>query len=242
MAERTTTWTQKDAVAFTAGTLTTIASCVTYVEAKLQRGTLSTSTTPTLAQIQQELIRAKEELCDVYGFTWQRCYSSAATVSSQVIYALPKDFQGGRAALRDTTNDVMLEWISPYQYDLKYPDPSVESNSEPVAFTIKDRELWLIPPPAGVYTVELEYDRSGDDSTATAIDYIPELFRFRMCDKALAEGFKILHRFDVSQQYEASWSKTLQVAKRNDSKKKWGSSGFQALSWQQAYVASYNQS
>jgi hypothetical protein len=241
MTALATTWTANTNVEFNAGTLATIASCVTYCENKLQRGTLSVSTVPSSTQLQQELIRAKEELCDVYGFTWQRGYFYASTVASQYRYAMPKDYFGGPVSLRDTTNDHFIEWISPYQYDLKYPDPSKEDSGEIVAFTVKDRELWLLPPPAAVYTMELEYQRSGDDSTATAIDYIPEVFRFRICDKALAECYRTLHRFDLAGQYDALWERTLLKAKHSDSKKKWKASGFQALSWQQEYVASYNQ-
>jgi hypothetical protein len=42
-----TTYTEQTVVAFTAGTLANVAACITEVEAKLKRGTLSASTNPT---------------------------------------------------------------------------------------------------------------------------------------------------------------------------------------------------
>lgn len=232
-----TTWTNQSVVAFNAGTMTDISSCVSYVEGKLRRGTLSTSTTPSTTQVQYELIRAKEELCEQFGFTWQRKYAYADTSSSTYRYALPADYNGGEVRLRDMTNDVFLEWVDPYRFDLKYPDVSAEDSGEPLCFTIKDRELWITPPAGSTYRLELEYGRSGDDTTATDVSYLPEVLRFKICDFAVYQCFRILHMWDAAALYKQDWMEGLIRSKRQDSKKKWAHSGFQCLTWQQAYTA-----
>lgn len=237
----TTTWTEQSVVAFTAGTLADIDDCVTHVESKLQRGTLSTSSTPSITEVKRELIRAKEELCEVFGFTWQRKYSYADTVSGTYRYALPADYNGGEVRLRDITNDRMLDWLDPYRFDLKWPDMSEESNDTLEVFTIKDRELWTYPPAGGAYRLELEYGRSGDDSTPNDVSYIPELLRFKICDFAIYQSFLLLHDWNAASLYKQEWMAGLRKSKRNDGKKKWAASGFQALTWQQEYTAKYNQ-
>jgi|TARA_R100001530_G_scaffold76552_1_gene53749 hypothetical protein len=237
----TTTWTQQSVVDFTAGTLGTISDCVTHVESKLQRGTLSTSTTPSTTEVQNELIRAKEELCEVFGFTWQRKYSYADTAASTYRLAMPADYGGGEVRLRDMTNNRFLEWIDPYRFDIKFPDPSEESNNKLQAFTIKDRELWVIPPPTGVIRLELEYGRTGEDSTATDVSFLPELMRFKICDYAIYQCFLLLHEYEKASLFKGEWMEGIKKSKRQSGKQKWAMSGFQALSWQQQYSARYYQ-
>lgn len=241
MVALTTTWTEQSVVAFTAGTLDTIAACVTHVGGKLQRGTLGTSSTPTSTQIQTELIRAKEELCEVFGFTWQRKYVYADTTAGSSRYAMPPDYSGGEVRLRDTTNNRFLTWIDPFRYDLKYPDMSEESSDKPTGFTIKDRELWLINPAGGTYRLELEYGRSGDDSTAPDVSYIPEIMRFKMCDFGTYQGFLILHEYEKASMFKAEWMQGIQKSRRQSGKQRWANSGFQALTWQQQYTARQHQ-
>jgi hypothetical protein len=236
----TTTWTEQSTVAFTAGTLSTITSCVTHVEGKLKRGTIGASSTPTTTQVQTELIRAKEHLMERFGFTWQRKYAYCSSVADQYRYAMPADYAGGRVTLRDTTNDRELGYMDPAKFDLKYPDPSAESSDKSDVYTVKNRELWLIPASAAVYTLELEYSRSGDDSTATDISYIPEVLRFKMCDFAVYQSFLLLHQWQAASLYKQEWMEGMMVSKREDNKKKWSEFG-QALTWQQAYNAKYNQ-
>ena len=108
-----TTWTQRDVTAFTAGTLATMTSCVTYVENKLKRGTISATSDPTTTEVQNELIRAKEHLMERFGFTWQRKYVYASTAANTHVYAMPADYTGGRVTLRDITNDRSLTFIPP---------------------------------------------------------------------------------------------------------------------------------
>ena len=241
MTALATTWTENSVVEFTAGTLSDITNCVTYVESKIQRGTLSASTTPSTTEVNWELIRAKEELCEVFGFTWQRKYSYADTVSGTYRYALPKDYSGGEVSLRDTTNNQALNWIDNYRFNLKFPDPSEEGSSNISGFTIKDRELWLIPPPNGVKRLELEYGRSGDDVTNTDVAYLPEIMRFKMCDFAIFQAFLTLQEYDKASLFKGEWMSGIQKSKRQSGKQRWANSGFQALTWQQAYSARFNQ-
>jgi len=236
-----TTWTENEVVAFTSGTLSTISDCVSYVESKLRRGTLSATTTPTSSNVQTELIRAKEELCEVMGFTWQRRYAYATAVAGTYRYALPPDYSGGTVSLRDTTNDWKLKQIDRFRFDLLYPDPSYETSNEPTVFCIKDRELWVVPPPSGTPTLELEYERSGDDNTTTDVSYLPEVMRFKICDFAVFQAFRILHMWQEASLYRKDWMDGLLKAKRADSKKKWASVEYQALSCLQVYRNRYNQ-
>jgi len=237
-----TTWTEETVVAFTSGTLSTISDCVSYVETKLRRGTISTTTVPTTANVQTELIRAKEELCEVMGFTWQRRYAYADTVASTFRYALPPDYFGSEVSLRDTTTDWKLKHIDRHRFDLLYPDVSKETGNNPTVFTIKNNEVWLCPAPDKVYRLELEYSRSGDDNTTTDISYLPEVLRFKCCDFAIFQSFRMLHMWQESAMYRQDWMDGMLKAKRSDSKKKWASVEYQALSCFQVYHGRYNQS
>lgn len=236
-----TTWTEQTTVAFTSGTLATIASCLAYVEGKIRRGTLSNSTTPTSTEVQNELIRAKGELCEVMGFTWQRRYAYADTVASAFRYALPPDFAGGRFALRDLTSDFSPAFLDSHRYDLKFPDPSAEDEDSPDGFTIKGNELWLIPPPDAVYRLELDYDRSGDDNTTTDFAYIPQALRFKCCDFAIFQAFRSLHMWQEAALYKQDWMEGLLKAKRSDSKKRWAACGYRGMSWAAEYSDRLNQ-
>lgn len=227
-----TVYTEQSTVAFTAGTLSTIANCVTEVESKLKRGTLSASTKPTSTEVQTWLIRAKQELAAVRGFSYDRRYATVTTVASQYRYSMPPDYAGGHTSLRDTTNERQIQIWTPDWYDMKYPDPAAVSNGEPRVCCIKDRELWLYPPD-GAYTLELSYERTGEDNTTTDFAWLPELERFRCCDFALAESFESLGRLDTAQYYRAKWTSGLQLSIRSDSKKKWAGKTLQCLSFQQ---------
>jgi len=227
------TYTEQSTVAFTAGTLSTISSMCTEVEGKLKRGTLGASSTPTLTQVQQWLTRAKMELAEVKGFTWKRRYATVSTVAGTYRYALPSDFDGGRVALRDTTNDKEIHLLSPDYYDTTYPNPASEDAGESAYGTIKGRELWLLPPPAGVYTLEIEYDRSGDDNTQTDMSWLPQLERWRCVDFACAEAFESLHQYDVADRYLQKWSSGIGKAIRADGKRKWKSMRYQAMGFQE---------
>ncbi len=231
----TTTWTNQEVVSFNAGTLADIDACITEVEDKLKRGTLSANSSPTSTAVQRWLIRAKEELCENKNYTWTRKYVYADTVAGTYRYALPADYHGGQCTVRDTTNDYPIDIWPVSQFDTKFPDISAESSDEPVLACIKDRELWIAPPAGGVYRLELEYSRSGDDTTTTDFSYLPELERYRCCDKAVAEACESLDWWDKAQYYNAKWEQGLMKSKKSDARKKWHKTHFQAVSWLQDF-------
>lgn len=243
-----TVWQEKSAVAFTAGTLSTIEDCRADVEANIHRGALSSSTTPTATQVDNWIIRAKQEMMERYGFSWRRCYSYASSVNGTWRYALPRDFSGGATILRDTTEDVRINFVDRITFDTLYPDPSENSAGPPDFYTIKDRELWLAGPTNGVYVFELEYQRTGDDARVvetddgdetyyslsanpTDISYIPESIRFKLCDYATYRSFLMLQQWEASQIYKAEWEGGVQVAKKGDSTQRWAEMGYQIKNW-----------
>lgn len=230
------TYTEKPVVAFTAGTLAGVAECVSEVESKLQRGTLGASTTPTLTQIQNWLVRAKQELAEVKGFTWKRRYASASTTADTYRYALPPDYNGGYTTIKDTTNDKTIKIWQQHWFDAKYPDPSALTSSDSFLATIKNMELWLAPPPNGAYALEIEYERSGDDNTPTDFSWLPELSRWLCCDRAIAEAFESLHDWNRANLFMKKWSFGLGKAIRADGKRRWASMGYQAISMFQEHT------
>jgi hypothetical protein len=232
-----TTWTENTIVDFNAGTLSSISACVTEVESKIRRGTLGNSTTPTTAEVQRWLIRAKEELLEIRNYTYSRRYAYADTTAGTYRYALPPDFNGGKVSIKDTTNDRFIEVWSDYWFDVKYPDPSAESNDEPQIAAIKNNELWLMPPPSGAYRIQLEYARSGADNTSTDISWMPEPDRFKICDYAVAQAFESLHMFGEADRYIQRWQMGLQQSRRADGKRKWSRMGYQAASCFQVHKA-----
>jgi hypothetical protein len=154
---------------------------------------------------------------------------------------MPADYSGGEVRLRDITNDRFLTWLDNYRFDLKFPDPSEESNNKTQGFATKDRELWLVPPPGGVYRLELEYGRSGDDTTPTDVSYLPEIMRFKICDFATYQSFLLLQEYEKANLFKGEWMSGIKKSRRQSGKQRWANSGFQALTWQQEYTARYNQ-
>ena len=232
-----TAWSEQSNVVFTAGTLASIDECATEVGTKLKRGTLGTGSTPTLTQVKQWLIRAKQELAEIKNFSWRRRFATASTVASTFRYSLPPDYNGGNVSLRDTSNNRAITIWPRDWYETKFPDPSEESAGEPVVACIKGLELWLAPPPDGIYTLELEYDRSGDDNTATDMSWLPEIERFRCCDYAVSEAFESLHQWQESQLFRQKWHEGLMKARRADGKRKWKSMNYSASSILQKHNA-----
>ena len=70
-----TEWTEFSTVTFKAGTLASNTEMQAEVQNKLQRGTLSATSKPTLTQVQGWLIRGKEELLQVKSFSFSRRYA-----------------------------------------------------------------------------------------------------------------------------------------------------------------------
>lgn len=229
-----TTWSEFGAVGFTCSTLATVSDCITEVESKLKRGTLSTTTTPSTNQVLTWLIRAKEELAEVRQFSWRRRYATATLTAGTFRYSLPPDYGGGYVKLRDMTNDHTINLISNHQFDILFPDVSEQTSGQVVVGTIKNMELWLSPPPNGSDVFELEYERTGDDVTATDFSWLPEIERFRCCDFATGEAFGSLNDYDRAQFFYNRWEKGLMKAIRSDGKKRWSQMGYRARSVFQA--------
>ena len=231
MAAITTTWTERNNVAFTAGTLSNLAACRTEVQGALHRGTLSSSTTPTSTQVNNFLAFAKQELSEEFGFTWRRKFSYAALAAGSWQYALPADFGGGAYVLRDITSDRRMSFVDATTFDTLYPDVAGSSQEVPKYYTIKDRELWLHAPANGAYTIELEYDRTGDDTSADDVSYLPEIFRFKICTYAKYQSFLLLHDYNAASIYKSEWKLGLKKSKKSDGRKKWMNMGYMAKSW-----------
>lgn len=224
-----TSWVEKEVVAFTAGTLGDIDDMVTEVQDKLKRGTLSTSTSPTLVAVKRWLVRAKEELMQVKAFSFMRRYAYASVTAGSYRIALPPDYDGGSLRITDQTNDFTLRVLPSHLYDLKYPDPDEESNDEPRHCAVKGNELWLFPP-ATACTIEAEYARSGDDNTTTDFSFLPEIERFRCCDYACYEACESLEDWEKAKWYNAKWNVGLGRSRGADARRKWKDMGFRAIS------------
>jgi len=216
-----TAWTEQTIVAFTSGVLTNEAACVTEVESKLKRGTLSATTTPTNTQVKNWLVRAKEELAEVKDFSFDRKFAQASLSAGDYRVSLPPDFNGGLQYIRDTTNDRPINVFAKGFFDKAYPDVSAESQDEPMEATIKNMELWLQPPVSGTTVIEIEYLRSGAPTTATSFDWLPELERFRCCDFAVAQSFEALHQFDLADRYMQRWAQGMGKSIKADGRRKW---------------------
>jgi len=234
-----TAWVEQSFVQFTTGVLSTLATCVTEVESKLQRGTLSTTTTPTLANTENWLRRAKLELMAVRSFTYSRKYAAATLTAGDYRVGLPEDYNGN-ATLRDTLNNRFITIVGNDLFDKKYPDLSEEANDEPLIATIKNMELWITPV-SGSVTLELEYDRSGAESTADSFAWMPELDRFLCCDFAVAEAFDSLHMWAESDRYRSKWLTGLGLLTRSDGKRKWKHRQSAINVFQEASLLGYQQ-
>jgi len=234
IASATTTtelvWQEVDVVSFTEGTLADMDALKAEVAVKLQRGTLTNTTTPTTSEVQTWLVRSIEETMEAFDFNFSRRYAYAACVAGTYRYALPPDFGGGSTTLRDTTNNKTLTYVDNFTFDRAFPDVSDYGNAYPSNWTIKDRELWIQPPASGTNQLELEY-RSTGEARATVITHIPEPFRFKIIDGALAEAWEHLHEFEKAQYYKQKHMGGLQQAKRADGKQKWAAQGYMCRHW-----------
>lgn len=226
-------WQEIDAVSFTAGTLADEDACVSQVEKKLQRGTLSTSTEPSTTDVKAYLVRAKEILCETYGYSWVRRFAYATLTSGEHRFALPPDYAGGRISLRDITNNKSMRPCDPDTFMKSFPDIDEYGSTDPGVgvFTIINRELWVSYNVSGSPRIELEYARSGDDNTTSDMTYIPEPMRWRLVDYAIAECFEQLHEYERAQYFGGKWAGQLQIAKKKSGRMKWTHANAQARSW-----------
>jgi len=231
MTALTTTWTEQSVVEFTVGTLADIDAMEDEVEAKIKRGALSASSTPTSTQVQNWLIRGKEELAEIKSYTWSRKYAYADTAAGTQRYALPADYHGGDISLRDLTSNEPIPIWPRIAFDSEYPDPANEDRDQPRVASIRGRELWLQAPANSTYRLELEYSRTGDDSTSTDVSWIPEIDRWRICDFAIMESFLALHQWDAAQLYAQRWGFNMDKARRADGKQKWAGLQYHCPLW-----------
>jgi hypothetical protein len=235
-----TTWTEQTVAIFTTGVLSDIDACIDEVESKLKRGTLSTTTAPTLAQAQNWLRRAKLEIAEAKDFGFTRKYASGTLTAGTFRYALPPDYRGGEISIRDTSNDRYIPVTSRAKFDMLYPDPSHETNDEVLCACIKNMELWLMPPPDSADTIEIEYARSGAETTADDFSWLPELERFRCCDFAVSEAFEALHMAEEAARFRAKYEQGLMKARLADGRRKWKSKRHSAINvFQEARLKSY---
>jgi len=240
VANVSTSWTEQSTVAFQYGVLSTITHCVSEVESKLKRGTLSTTSAPTLVQVKNWLKRAKLELMEDRDYTFARKYAYVDLTAGTYRYALPPDYNGGQVKLRDMSNDAFIPIWLPANFDKTYPDPSAETNDVVECATIKNMELWLSPPPSASDRFELEYSRSGAETTADDFSFLPELERFRCCDFALSHSFESLHMFEVADRFRQYWELGLQKAKKADGRRRFAGVRKQVLNvWQENAMVSY---
>lgn len=223
-----TTYTEHTVVAFTAGTLPGLNEMVVEVESKLKRGTLSASTSPKLTDVQRWLVRAKEELMQTKSYSFARRYAYASLTAGDYRVSLPPDYNGGSVKVKDQSNNYTLRVIPAHLYDLKYPNPDSDSNHEPLFACIKNMELWVYPP-ATACTLELDYDRSGDDNIPTDFSFLPEIERFRCCDYACFEACESLEHWDKAKWYKGKWNDGLGRSRRADAKRKWKEIGYRAI-------------
>jgi len=231
MALDSTTWTSQGAVAFNAGSIADVAEIITKTGNNISRAIGATST-PTTTEVTDWVTQGKQDLSETFGFTWKRSFVYADTVSGTSRYSLPADYDGGAYIVRDLTQDKRLSPIDPMVFDTKYPDPENDGSTAPKYYCIKDRELWLHKPADGVYRLELEYDRSGDDATASTLTYIPDIMRHKIVHYCTYMAFLRLQNFQAAQMYKAEWELGLRKSKGSDGKKKWEQMGYQAKNWQ----------
>jgi hypothetical protein len=213
-----TVWSEFSTAAFTASTLGTLSDMIDEVGYKLNLTPAST-TKPSDAQIANWLIRAKEEIAEAKGYTWKKRYVTATLTSSTYRYSLPPDFETAHY-LRDKTNDALIRIVSNRVFDTLYPDPDEETNGDILVATIKNRELWVCPPPDGSDVLEMCYDRSGDDVTNTDISWLPEIERWRCIDFATSEAFEYKESYDKAMYYRGKWESGMRKGIRADSRRK----------------------
>ena len=121
----------------------------------------------------------------------------------------------------NTTNDRHLTFVGRDIFDKKYPDLSGESQSEPIIVTVKNLELWVAPPVNASTVIEIDYLRSGAETTTNDFSWLPEIERFRCCDYAVAQSFESLHMWGEADRYFNKWNQNLAKAVRADGRRKW---------------------
>jgi hypothetical protein len=139
-----------------------------------------------------------------------------------------------------TNNRLITPWQEGWG-DMGFPDPSEKASGEVKVAGIKNMELWLYPPPDSADRFELEYFRSGAETTADDFSWLPELDRFRCCDFAIAEAFESLHDWKVSDRFRGKWEMGLQKSRKADGRRKWRGKYNRCLSFMEEFNAKRHQ-
>jgi hypothetical protein len=218
-----TSWAELGIVQYTASTIGTLSALIDEVGLRLNRGSITSSSIPTDAQIAQWLVRGKQEFARTKMYTWRRRYVTGTTTAGTYRYSMPPDFDGGPLTIRDLTNDRKIPVVSNSRFDDMVVDPSEETTDYPSIATVKNMELWLAPCGEGI-TIELEYLRSGDDITTTDFSWIPEPEKWSIVDYAAGEAFEYLHDFEKAGWYRQKYGGGVAMARKSDSKRKWATS------------------
>ena len=232
-----TSWTEQTLGFFTTGDLSSLATCVTEVESKLKRGSLGSASTPTTTQIEYWLKRKKLEVAEAFGFTFKRKYATCTLTADTYRYSLPPDFDGGQVSLRDTSNNREIPVWDIGLFNRTFADPSEESSNDVKVACVKNMELWLAPPPAATDTLEIEYPRSGAETTADDFSWLPAIMRYRCCDGAVAEAFESLHMWEEANLFHQKFEMGMMKAKRADNRKRWQGKRISAINVFQEYNA-----
>ncbi len=224
-----TAWVEQSFVEIVASTLSAEADMVSAVEVKLQRGTLTTSTSPSNTSVKQWLIRAKSEIASIKGFSFKRRFMTHTLTSGDYRIGLPEDYDGGQLRIRDITNEHKWKSLPSHIFDAKYPDLSAVTGRQVHVYTIKNLELWFTPTDSAD-VIEIEYDRSGDDQIANDYKWLPERERWRCIDYALSEAFESLENFQNAQYYRSKYELGLRGSIKVEARRRWKGLGYSAIS------------
>ena len=225
-----TAWVERRTVDFTCGTMPDLSALVTEVESKLNRGTLSSTSVPSLSDVQRWLVRGKAQLLQGKAYSFANRFAHATLSLGCYTLGLPPDFNGGKLTVADRTNDITLKAVSAHLFDLKYPDLNDESNGLVKFYSIQNMKMYFAPPAQSDIEIRLTYIRSGDDNTATDFSYIPEVERFRCCDYALFEANESLENFTAAEWYLKKWQMGVKSSNVADGRRKWKDTGYRMIS------------
>ena len=226
-----TTWVEFGLISTPASTLVSVSTLIDAVAVKLNRyATLTATTTPTDQNVADWIDRGAEELAQAMQFDFRRRFMTATLTAGTYRYALPNDYSGGKVTLRDLTNDGRrIPLVENDVFDTYFPDLAAATSGGTLVTTVRGRELWFGPPPGGAYVVELEYQRSGEGSTA-GYAWLPEVELWKVVDFACAEAYEALHEYEQSSYYRTKWEMGVHKARKAEGKRRWSKTNYRARS------------
>ena len=86
-----------------------------------------------------------------------------------------------------------------------------------------------MPPPDSADTVEINYNRSGAETTSDDMAWLPEEERFLCCDYAKWQAFYSLHMYQEGNLFKQQWYEGLKESRISDGRRKWRSRNWQIL-------------